>query len=428
MLFAMRIQIVHPAEHALVAELPFDEPLSDWDLPRIHSVLGLHRHVVRSVTLGDQVYVVKELPDPLAEREYRLLRWLAEQNLPTSEVVSCITERPGDQEGLLISRHLEYSLPYRSLLMGRGLQIPFLGTRMLDAMVVLLTRLHLAGFYWGDCSLNNTLFRRDAGSLTAYIIDVETGEEHPSLSDGQRMLDIDIASTNLAGGLFDLQASGKLVEEIDPVEVAEDMCLRYERLWAELTGPSVASGVDLNKVRERIDRLHQLGFDVGEMELIAAEDGNELRFVPRVVEHGFHADRLQKLTGLIASENQARRMLNDIKQYRMELNAERQRPVTENVAAVRWLDERFEPLIAGIPDKLFDRLQAAEIFHHILEHRWYLNEESDTAVTLEGARDDYLENVLAAAPQERVQFDEPDEDIEMLSAGDWGVGSATVAE
>lgn len=414
MLTSVRIQIVHPAEHALVAELPFDQPLSEWDLPRIHSVLGLHRHVVRSVTLGDQVYVVKELSDPLAEREYRLLRWLAERNLPTSEVVSCITDRPHEQEGLLVSRHLEYSLPYRSLLMGRGLQIPFLGTRMLDAMVVLLTRLHLAGFFWGDCSLNNTLFRRDAGSLTAYIIDVETGEEHPTLSAGQRMLDIDIASTNLAGGLFDLQASGKLVEDIDPVEVADDMCLRYERLWAELTGPSTAPGVDLGAVRERIERLHQLGFDVGEMELIAAEDGNELRFVPRVVEHGFHADRLQKLTGLVASENQARRMLNDIKQYRVALQQDKRRPVTENMAAVRWLDERFEPLLAGIPDELSDRLESAEMFHQILEHRWYLNENAEDSVTLEEARDDYLKNFLAPAPEERVRFEDPDGEIEKL--------------
>ena len=58
---------------------------------------------------------------------------------------------------------------------------------MLDAVTQLLVRLHLAGFFWGDCSLSNTLFRRDAGALTAYVVDVETGELHPELSNGQRL-------------------------------------------------------------------------------------------------------------------------------------------------------------------------------------------------------------------------------------------------
>ena len=96
-------------------------------------------------------------------------------------MVAVVTDRSVG-EGLVVTRHLDYSLPYRSLLMGRGLKIPYLGDRMLDALVVLLVRIHLAGFYWGDCSLSNTLFRRDAGALQAYIIDVETAEQHAELT------------------------------------------------------------------------------------------------------------------------------------------------------------------------------------------------------------------------------------------------------
>lgn len=42
---------------------------------------------------------------------------------------------------------------------------------LLDAISGLLVQLHLAGTFWGDCSLSNTLFRRDAGALQAYLVD-----------------------------------------------------------------------------------------------------------------------------------------------------------------------------------------------------------------------------------------------------------------
>ena len=76
----------------------------------------------------------------------------------------------------------------------------------------------------------------------------------------------------------------------------------------------------------------------------------------------------------------------------------------ENVAAVRWLDLRFEPIMQSIPSELFNRLEAAEIFHQLLEHRWYMAEQAGHDVTLEEALADYL-RLLATAPEERVQLD-----------------------
>ena len=88
-----------------------------------------------------------------------LLGELAAAGLPAAEVVGVVTGRDDAADGLLITRHLDYALPYRTLLSGRGLRIPYLGERLLDALAGLLVRLHLAGFYWGDCSLSNTLIR-----------------------------------------------------------------------------------------------------------------------------------------------------------------------------------------------------------------------------------------------------------------------------
>jgi len=180
----MRLHIAKPGEHTALVEWPFVERLDDWTIPGLYEVAGLHRHVVRLIEADDTTYVVKELPDRLAEREWRLLRELGDAGLPTAEVVGVVVERADDADGLLITRNIDYSLPYRVLLSGSGVHIPYLGDRVLDALAGLLVRLHLAGFYWGDCSLSNTLFRRDAGALSAYIIDVETGERHPTLSDG----------------------------------------------------------------------------------------------------------------------------------------------------------------------------------------------------------------------------------------------------
>ena len=366
--------------------------------------------------LGEVSYVVKELPDELAEREYRLLRQLADDGLPTVEVVATVTGRVDDGpiDGLLITRHLDYSLPYRSLLSGRGLTIPFLGDRLLDALVGLLVRLHLAGFFWGDCSLNNALFRRDAGTLSAYVIDVETGERHDRLTDGQRSLDLMIATDNVAGGLLDLQEAGRLTAEIDPFTVAQTIESRYANLWTELTGseefdPSGPADTHL-RLRRRLDRLHGLGFDAEEIDVLTTDGDRSIRIVPRVVEHGFHAERLKGLTGLATGENQARRMLADIREYTADLQTEGT-PVPESVAAVRWLDRRFEPIIAAIPGHLLVRLEAAEIFHQLLEHRWYLAERQGHDVSLEEALPSYLDEILVTSPDERLQLDEPTAEI-----------------
>lgn len=403
----MRLQLAKPTEHPALVDWPFAEPLNDWALPTMHSVMGLHRHVVRMVESADSAYVVKELPDELAEREYRLLRELADEGLPTAEVVGVITQRPDEQDGLLITRHLHYSLPYRVLLSGRGLQIPYLGERLLDALAGLLVRLHLAGFYWGDCSLSNTLFRRDADALAAYVIDVETAERHDELSAGQRALDLQIATENVAGDLADLQAGGLLAEGIDPIETALAIESSYAALWAELTVEEEFKIDETFRVDQRLRRLHDLGFDASELELESVADGTRLKLVPRVVEHGFHAARLQSMTGLVTGENQARRLLHDIRRYGTTLEQREGRKVREPVAAARWMDERFEPTIAAIPADLVGKLEPAELYHQVLEHRWFLSERAGFDVGLDDAIGSYVHDVLAPAADEQLTLPPP---------------------
>jgi hypothetical protein len=225
-------------------DLPWDRPLEDWRVERLVDVArGVHRHVVKFVDYDGALYALKELPPRVAEREYRMLRRLAEESLPVVEVVGVVARHEAATreplEDVLITRYLGYSLPYRTLFTHRRgpatSDVRVLHDRLLDALAGLLVRLHLIGFYWGDCSLSNTLFRRDAGALAAYVVDAETAEWHPSLTDGQREADLEITQCNVAGGLMDVQAELGLPPDPDPIETAEDLRLRYERLWAELT-------------------------------------------------------------------------------------------------------------------------------------------------------------------------------------------------
>jgi Domain of unknown function (DUF4032)/Lipopolysaccharide kinase (Kdo/WaaP) family len=422
----VRLHIAKPGEHVAMVDWPFTERLDEWTIPGLHEVVGLHRHVVRLVESGDVTYVVKELPDKLAQREWRLLRELGDAGLPTAEVVGVVIERDPDNDidGLLITRNIDYSLPYRVLLSGRGLQVPYLGERLLDALAGLLVRLHLAGFYWGDCSLSNTLFRRDAGELGAFIIDVETGERHPTLSDGQRRHDLTIAIENVAGDLEDLQAGGRLADGIDPIETALAIELTYERLWIELTGTEEFDANETFRIDQRLERLHELGFDAAELELYTTADGSKLRLIPRVVEHGFHGQRLKTLTGLETGENQARRLLNDISRYRAVLERQALRKIPENVAAARWLDERFEPTIDGVPPDLVGKLEPAELYHQVLEHLWFMSEAAGGDVGLGEAVTSYVRDVLKPLPDEhrtseRTLDDEDEWDLEGWAADGW---------
>jgi hypothetical protein len=266
--------------------------------------------------------------------------------------------------------------------------------------VELLVRLHLSGFFWGDCSLSNTLFRYDAGTLTAYLVDAETSEQHPSLSNGQRLFDLELAAERTGGELLDLQAGGLLPPDVDPLSFGEKLAERYERLWDELTREEKLRPQEQRyRIAERLRRLNDLGFDADELELISAPDGNKLRIRTKVAETGQHTAQLFRQTGITAEEHQARRLLNDIASFRGYLEQRSGSPVSETVAAHRWLEEVYDPVVDAIPVGLRGRLAPPEIFHEILVHRWYLSEQAGHDVGTTAAARSYFETVLPHAPQ-----------------------------
>ncbi|MDR0847976.1 MAG: DUF4032 domain-containing protein [Propionibacteriaceae bacterium] len=384
---------------------PWDVPLENWPVELLVALpRGLSRHVVRFIQVGDSVYAAKEVIKHLALHEYRLLQDLHRLNTPAVEPVGIISERR-DKKGnpldpILLTRHLEFSLPYRALFSAGVRQETV--SRLLDAMVVLIARLHLVGFKWGDVSLSNILFRRDAGDFAAYLVDAETGEIHTALTTGQREQDLEIARTNLYGDFLDLQAGGLLREPHDPLRIVDTIIARYHDLWDELTRVEEFPGTQMYRIEERVRRLNALGFDVAEMDIETTGDESTIRIQPKVVDAGHHMRRLMRLTGLDTEENQARRLLNDLDTYRFGTG---QAHTDEAVVAHKWLMEVFEPVMQQVPEELRAKREPAQIFHEVLDYRWYKAQRESRSIPIVEAAKGYVHDVLQGLPDEALSSD-----------------------
>ena len=398
---AQAINIKSMSVDPALLDLPWNIPLEQWP-PEVLAALprGISRHIVRFVNLNSNVIAVKEISSFVADREYEMLRNLLRLGAPCVRPIAVITGRVdanGEElNSVLITEHLSYSLPYRALF--SQYMRPETATRLIDALAVLLVRLHLLGFFWGDVSLSNTLFRRDAGAFAAYLVDAETGELHPEgLTSGKRMYDIELARTNIIGELMDLQAGGLLEEDVDTIDVGDRIVTRYLELWDVLTGEESFSMSERWRVANRIERLNSLGFDVGELSMTTDLDGTHLSIQPKVVDAGHYHRQIMRLTGLDVQEGQGRRMLNDLEAYRSLWNRKNE-PL--EIAAHAWLADIFEPTIAAVPAEMRRKLEPAEIFHEVLEHRWYMSEAAGYDVSMQDAVADYVANVLANRPDE----------------------------
>lgn len=397
--------------HPDFLDLPWSEPLEGWTHPRVVAMArGESRHVVRFVSYDECVYALKETTRELAEREFRLLRSLAHAGLPVVEAVGVVSTRStpsGEALGsVLITRFLDFSLPVHYLVARGGGEV--LRDQLLNAGAMLLVRLHLDGVLWGDCSLSNVLFRRDAGSTMAYLVDAETAELHPApLSDPLREHDLEIASENVLGGLLDLQAGGLLNIPLDAMETTEEMLARYRALWSELTRVDEVRFDERSQIHQRIRRLNELGFDVDELHMETTPDGDRLRVRPILVEEGHHYRELRRRTGLEVQENQARRLLHDIAAFQAWKECSEGRPLSATAAATRWMSEVYEPLIEQIPPELRGRLEPAEVFHQLLEHRWYLSEAQGREVSNDEAMQSLVAAVLRERPDERQILADP---------------------
>ena len=162
--------------------------------------------------------------------------------MPSVEAMGVVSDRvsaDGEElEAVLITRYLEFSLPYRVILGRRVLPATGAGDTC-SARRACSFASTSPGFFWGDCSLSNALFRRDAGTLSAYLVDAETGELHERLSDGQRQHDLEIAEENIVGELHDLAAELEREVVDDPFDVRRDVRESLRAALGELTADEV---------------------------------------------------------------------------------------------------------------------------------------------------------------------------------------------
>jgi len=390
-------EILTKGGHPDFLDLPWGQPLAEWDHPRLIKMAhGISRHVVRFVRYDDRVYALKETEPAVAQAEFDILKQMREHHLPTVEPIGVVTGLGPMDQAMLITRYLDFSLPYWYI---AGREEYALADKLLDAGVVLLIRLHLDGIFWGDCSLSNILFRRDAGAMMAYLVDAETADWQTTISDALRYHDIEIAQENIIGGILDLQAQGRVEDDFDPYALADELRIRYDELWDELTRTDEFDFGERWRIDRRVRRINDLGFDVEELSI--SRDGTSLRVKPILIEEGHHSRDLRRRTGLEVQENQARRLLADIAGHKAWMEHLSGRPVPAAVAAARWLAEAYEPVVAAIPAEMAARLEPAEIFHEVLEHRYYMAERNRREVTNDEAVTDYLTSILTSRPTER---------------------------
>ena len=385
-------------EIAAISGLPWNQPLEQWpEDPALAEKRGISRHVVRLIRVTDEpdseIYAVKETVSEFANREYAALRELRRLQAPSVDPIAVVEGRK-DINGeelpcVLATRFLPYSLPYRVVL--SGALSPHDILNMANALALLLVRLHLLGFWWGDCSLSNTLFRRDAEGFAAYLVDAETGEFQKTLSDGQREHDLDIAHFNVAAELEDLALSGVLYPGMDPVRASDTVMKRYRRLWAALRDPQSLDPTDRRAVERAMRQLHDLGFAVEEVSIAIDGDNKVLKFQPKLVAAGYHTNRLRELMGLETEELQAKRILASFDRYRAR---ESNLSTNINEVAFKWLTEIFNPIVNSVPAEHLGRVEPAQLFHEVLEHRWYLSEAAGHDVGLDLACKTYISEVL----------------------------------
>ncbi len=390
-----RLRLRDPTAELLA--LPWERPLESWhaDPLRFRELpVGPSRHLVRFLVTERGLLALKEEPLAIAEREYAVLRHLEEAELPAVVPIG-IAAQPVRDAAVLVTQFLPASLQYRRLLSRFPPGPSAMRDRLLDAMAGLLVELHRGGVYWGDCSLANTLFRRDGDKIQAYLVDAETSEVHPSLSDGQRRYDLDVLVENVAFGLADLAAMQDRDDLIDEaVSAADGVRGRYEALWDELHAEEELRADDRFAVAARIRRLNELGFAVDEIELLPGA-GGRLRLRTAVTNRRFHARELERRTGLVALEGQAMLLMNDQREYRLWLEETKGIRLTKEEGARRWKDEVLDPTLERLRPLLSGDRDPLQAYCDVLETKWLLSEAAGRDVGLQMAIETYL---AAGAP------------------------------
>lgn len=380
-------------------DLPWHLPLDEWagktsrleELPH-----GESRHPVVFVNYAGALYAIKEMSGDLAEIEYKLLVQLESASI---QAVAPVAWRRSEvpttpPRGLLITHYLDHSIPYRTLFQHGGLER--YRKHLLDAIAGLLVQLHLAGIFWGDCSLSNTLFRRDAGALQAYLVDAETAEIHSKgLTPELRHLELEIMEENIGRELSELlfesaQEGVQPVVNVPPTDAGMYIRLSYQSLWEEIRKEIIITPGENYRIQERIRILNELGFSVRSVEMVELDSGSQVILRPTVTDRTFHRDQLFSLTGLDSEEMQARMMMNEILQLQATLSRRENRSVPLNVAAYHWQNNIYLPTVTHLRNMVDESTNEVELYCEVLENKWYLSERARHDVGHEVAALDYV--------------------------------------
>ncbi len=378
--------------------LPWDRPLSDWAAPEValrDLAVGPSRHLVRFVESDGALWALKDLPQRLAAREYQVLGRLEEMGLNAVRPAGVVIQ-PDFDTAILLTHYLAGSWQYRRLFMRLPPDAPKHRARLFDAMATLLVELHRHGVFWGDCSLANTLFSRDGQVLQAFMVDAETSEIHPGLSDGQRTHDVHITVENVAAGLLDVAARlGRPELESGFIDEALEIRMRYERLWDLLHAAPTFGFADRYRVEGTIRKLNEAGFAVDEVSLQPVRSGtDELRLHVAVGDRRYHAAALQRLTGLDVGEGQARVLLGDLQAYQGQLCREAGHDVDERTAAQLWVMEVATPMMHRAHAAVGGTGTAVQAYCDLLEVRWLMSERAGRDVGTERALQALSRNVV----------------------------------
>ena len=384
--------------------------------------VGPSRHLVKFVEADGALWALKELPPRIARKEYSVLRQLEDLGLPAVRPAGLVLQ-PELGSAILVTRYLDGSWQYRRLFMRLPPNQPKHRARLFDAMASLLVELHRHGVFWGDCSLANTLFSRDGQILQAWLVDAETSEVHPTLSDGQRELDLQILVENVAAGMLDLAARLNRPPELSDTLIAEaqDIQNRYEQLWEILHTEPVFGFADRYRVEGTIRQLNDLGFAVEEVSLQpVSASPDKLRLNVAVGDRRYHAQHLRDLTGMDVGEGQARSLLGDLHTYQGQLCREAGHDVDESTAARLWVMEVATPTMHQAHVAVGYTGTAIQAYCDLLEVRWLLSERAGHDVGTDRALAALSRDVIPTdsaakmavveiptAPMPAIQLDDP---------------------
>jgi tRNA A-37 threonylcarbamoyl transferase component Bud32 len=384
-------------------DLPWEQTLSEWpkDGPHLEEVPhGISRHPVVFVNYDGVLYALKELQESMARIEFDLLSQIHALSLPCVKPIGyAAVHRSTGNSSILFTRYLEASIPFRYLFINDIIR--HFQTHLLDAIAGLLVQLHANGFYWGDCSLSNILFRRDAGALQAYLVDAETAESHlPKISPMLRFHDLEIMKENILRELTELQNSQAISSSYALEETGVYIQQRYRGLWEEITREAVFSQDELYKVQERVRALNALGFSVKDIELKNEDHGNSLKLRIFVSDRNFHRNQLIEITGLYAEDHQAQKIINEIYELKANMAKSGNPNITLEAVAYYWLEHVYKPVMQQLKPFLKKqgrpKINTDPIEHYcqILEHKWYLSERAHHDVGHQAAVEDYIKQYI----------------------------------